>query len=563
MKLPANLLIAVLFAFPALAQQPAQSRPQTVVVDESTNALTTADKDAERSDALTLTLDEAIRTAAERNLGVSIQSYDFRMFGENFRAAHGIFDWFTFATLEATDRQSPAATRTVASQVEQVVGNAGVEQLLATGGVYRIGFNNRRSESNDPFAFVNPSYSSSLGFSFDQPLLRNFGVDVTRRGINIARNTLGVSREEFRNAMLSTVLAVEQSYLDLVFARQNLDVKRQSLSLARDQSRITQIRIDVGASAPLDILQPRVAIATREEEVIIAEAQVRAAEDRLRQLMNLPPEEWSRPILPADPVEVVPLEVSLDEAVARAFEQRPEIRQARFGTGSREIEYNYARNQVLPRLDFSLDYGFAGIGGNRLIFDPVTGEPTGAIAGGYSDAFQQVTGFDFPSWTVGFNVGVPVTNIGARADRTRARLNVEQSTNREAQIRQEIAVQVRQTVRDIDTAQRQIVATRAARDAAEQNVEAERRRYENGLTTNFNVLLVQQELSDARSRELASIVGYRKAVANYHRAVGDLLEVRGITVDEPERYSDSRSRFEAIPWLNFSHYSRSSAQTER
>ena len=100
--------------------------------------------------------------------------------------------------------------------------------------------------------------------------------------------------------LVLTTLAVEQAYYELIYARQELEVRRQSATLARDQERITQIRIDVGASAPLDILQPRVAIATREEEVILSEARISAAEDRLRQLMNLPPEEWDRPIVPTE-----------------------------------------------------------------------------------------------------------------------------------------------------------------------------------------------------------------------------------------------------------------------
>src|SRR5947208_12256201 len=100
-----------------------------------------------------------------------------------------------------------------------------------------------------------------------------------------------------------------------------------------------------------------------------------------------------------------------------------------------------------------------------------------------------------------------------------------------------------------------IAATRAARDAAEQNLEAGRRRYENGMTTNFQVLQIQQQLSDARANELQALVGYNKAVAAYHRAVGDLLDTRNITVDEPKVQEPSIfSRFNRYNWLNFSSH---------
>src|SRR5207245_6567058 len=125
--------------------------------------------------------------------------------------------------------------------------------------------------------------------------------------IFIARNTLGINRDAFRGVIMDTAVTAEQVYLDLVYARQFVDVVKEGLFLARDQARITQIRIDVGASAPLDILQPRVQIATEEQQLIAAVANVRSAEDRLRQLMNLPPADWHRPILPTDTVSYAPV----------------------------------------------------------------------------------------------------------------------------------------------------------------------------------------------------------------------------------------------------------------
>lgn len=538
-----SLIVALSLAAPLWAQE-------TVAAERTQTAAGAAGE----ANALALSLDEAIRAAAEHNLGVAIERYDLGMSAESWRNELGIFDWFSNAELSSRSVESATATRIRASQFDMERANVGVRQLLPTGGTYEIGFDNQRLETNDPFAVVNPSFESSLGFNLSHPLLRNFGVDITRTNINIARNTLGITREDFRNVMMDTVLLVEDAYLDLIFARQNLEVQQQSLALAADQARITQIRIDVGAAAPLDILQPRVAVATREEQVIIAEAQVRAAEDRLRQLMNLPPEQWDRPIVPTEEVVVEPVEVDVDAAIALAYERRPEIIQARLGTESTRLQYNWARNQVLPSVDFTLDYGLSGTGGDRLVFDDVTGEPISVVSGGYPDAIDQITGANFPSWSVGFNVGVPVRNVGARANRARARLSLEQSQSREAQARQTIALQVRQAARDIETAQRQIVAARAAREAAEQNVEAERKRFENGLTTNFNVLEVQQQLADARSRELAALVNYRKAIGDYHRSVGDLLDVHDIRVDEPEPLRAGGSRLDGVRWLNYGYY---------
>lgn len=538
MRSLSGLILCFFLVARAEAQTTAQPANRTVVPD------------AEReSNALQLSLDDAVRTAAEKNLGVALQNYEYRMAGHSARSAYGLFDFQAFGTLQTQSQEQPVSSRIFSPESEQTLANFGVQQTIPTGGNYAVSFNNARQSSNNPFVTVDPAFTSNLGLDFTQPLLRNFGVDVTRRGVNIARNTLGITREAFRNALTQTVYQIEQAYYDLIYARELLEVQRQSLFLAHDQARITQIRIDVGASAPLDILQPRVAIATREEQVITAEALVRNAEDRLRQLMNLPPAEWDRPIVPTDPIGYRPMSIDMTAAVARAYELRPEIEQAQLGSRTREIQYHYARNQVLPRLDLKVDYGFAGLGGDQLILDE-NGQQIGVIAGGYSDALDQVYGFDFPSWTVGVDVGVPISNIGARAEAKRAQLDLARSKTDEERVRQSVAVEVRQAARDIDTASRQISATRAAREAAEKNLDAERKRYENGMTTNFNVLLIQQELADARTREIQAMVAHNKAIANYHRAVGDLLEVRNISLQVPENFSLPPSRYEGIDWLN-------------
>lgn len=404
---------------------------------------------------------------------------------------------------------------------------------------------------------VEDVYGSDLGFSFDQPLLRNFGVDVNRRGIYIARNNLDISGEQFRNQLMIAVLGVEEAYWDLVYTGQEVEVRRASLSLARDQERITQIRIDVGASAPLDILQPRVAIATREEDLILAEALVLEAEDRLRRLMNLPPQEWDRPIIPTDTIDYRPVELDVENGVAKAMAQRPEVKQIDLLRQNNRVQYVFARNQVLPRLDLNLDYGLSGeVAGSAILRDPVTGEPIGTDSNSLTDAVDQVFGFDYPGWTVGLTFGLPLHNTGARAEVRRAELDLNRAETEIEFVRREVALEVRAAARDVDTSVRSIEATRAARDAAVRNLEAERKRFENGMTTNFNVLLIQQDLADARSREIRSLAAYKKAVARFNRAVGDNLQVNNIAVQVPETFDLPDSKLENVEWLRYDNYAK-------
>jgi HAE1 family hydrophobic/amphiphilic exporter-1 len=518
----------------------------------TTDAVTAeTDRDAADPRALRLSLREALQTAAERNLGIQLQGFDYRMAGESLRSQYGYYDWFAQGTLAQTSSESPVASTQEASLTKRTTLNFGVAQNLPTGGDYFLGLNNQRNNAVGAGRFLNPTYDPALIFTATQPLLRNFGLDINRRTILIARNTLGINRELFRTALMDTVSGVEQAYLDLVYSRRAVEVVKESLFLARDQARITQIRIDVGASAPLDILQPRVTIATTEEQLISAVANVRAAEDRLRALLNLDRSDWARPIVPTDPVEYTPMTVSAEAAVNRAFELRPELRQAQFTTDTRRVQYNFARNQVLPQLDFDINFRAAGLGVQQNGFDPVTGAPL--VESRLNPALQEVFSAEFPTWTFSLNAGVPITNIGARAERRRAELDLASSRMNQEQVRQNIMLNVRTAARNVETAASLIAATRTARDAAERNLEAERRRYENGMTTNFQVLQIQQQLSDARVRELQALVGYNQAVAAYHREVGDILEFHNITVDEPEISPEPRvfSQFDRYNWMNY------------
>jgi outer membrane protein TolC len=225
------------------AQEPTTATRATEPVSAET------DRDANDARALRLTLDGALNTALQQNLGVQLQTYDFRITDQNLRARYGIFDFFTDANIRHSYSDNPTTNPFQPSGSRSTSVGAGLTQLLPTGGDYSVRWDSSRSTVAGGGTFVNPQYGNGLDFSFNQPLMRDFGIDITRRGITVARNNLGISEEAFRTAVMDTVSATEQAYLDLVYARRNVDVVKESLFLARDQARITQIRIDVGASA--------------------------------------------------------------------------------------------------------------------------------------------------------------------------------------------------------------------------------------------------------------------------------------------------------------------------
>lgn len=542
-----TIFILSLLATTLAAQQTPAPRTTEPITAET-------DRDANDPRALRLTLNGALTTALEQNLGVQLQTYEARIADQNLRSQYGLFDWIAAANIRQYNLSAPTTNQFQPSGAKSTSIGGSVNQILPTGGQYTIGFNTDRSTSVGGGSRFNPQFGNDLDLRFNQPLLRDFGIDVTRRGITIARNNLGITEGQFRTVVMDTVSGVEQAYLDLIYARRAVGVVKESLFLARDQGRITQIRIDVGASAPLDILQPRVTIATTEEQLIRAVASVRNAEDRLRALLNLPTTEWDRPIIPADEIAFQPLDIDFQQAVDRAVANRPEMFQQELSIRNAEVQAMYLRNQVLPQLDFVFNYGLGSAAGRSPEVDD-NGVPTGRTQSTpFFDTFSQLGAFDFPEWSVGLNFGVPILNIGAKAQARAAQLDLEQTRMTQSQIRQNIAVDVRTTARAVEEFGQTIAASRTAREAAERNLEAERKRYENGMSTNFTVLEIQQQLSDSRVRELQALVGYNKAVAAFHRAVGDILEVHQISLGEPARTPEpAMGRYlDRYPWLNHS-----------
>ncbi|MGN6182597.1 MAG: TolC family protein [Thermoanaerobaculia bacterium] len=540
-----TLLTLSLATTALLAQEAPVARTTEPVTAET-------DQDANSARALRLSLNDAVANTVSKNLNIDLQRFEHRISGEEIVRQYGIFDPVAEASLNQSFAERTSVTALAGGAGRSTTLDFGWSHFLPTGATYTVNFDNTRSTSTGPFVSFSPSYETGLRFGATQPLLRDFGLDINRRNINIARNNLGISREAFRNVLNDTALLVETAYLDLVYARRNVEVVKETLFLARDQSRITQIRIDVGASAPLDILQPRVQIAQTEETLIRAVASVREAEDRLRQLMNLPLSEWDRPIIPIDTFDYQPLNIDVASAINRAYTQRPEITQEELRTSNARINLLFARNQTLPALDLNLGYGLAGVAGRTL---DQSGNPDPEIRStGYTSAFENLFQRDFPSWNIGLSFSMPLRRIGARAAARQAELQLQESQISQDLTRQNIAIEVRNAARDVDASARAIEAARAAREAAESNVDAERKRYENGMTTNFQVLQVQQQLSDARRTELQSIIGYASARARFNAATGDILAQRGITVDVPEVPTEPKAYqfLDRYNWLNYS-----------
>ena len=497
----------------------------------------TAPLPAPAQGSIPLSLDRAIGLALANNEDLHVSINAAEAFRYTIVANKGIFDPLLQAALSRSHSEQPASSALIGAAVRTANAtdfSASISQLLPTGGSVSLGFVGENLRTNSTFQTTNPSKTASGTFSFTQPLLRNFGRDTTTWLIRISKDTSDGSYQDLVRAVQNTVNSVEQAYWDLVYALQNLEVKKESLRIAQDLNRITRIKIDVGSLAPIDITQTEVGIATAEQDIITAEGLIGDAQDRLKRQLNFDRTQWSVPIAPTDQVRSETVQVKVDEGMTVAISTRPEILKEAYLVDADRIRYEYWSNQVLPQLNFVGSYGAAGLAGTFFAPDPT--DPTGrrlllVDQTGFGDAYSDVLHVRHKNWSLGINFSYPLFNRAARGQRGTARYTWESDKSFLTTIRQNVVVEVRAAARAIDTAARSIVAASKGRELAEKNLDAEKKKFDNGMSTTFQVNQIQRDLSAARTVELQTLAAYRKALAAYHLAIADNLDWKGIRIE--------------------------------
>lgn len=233
-----------------------------------------------------LTLNEAIRMAVEKNLDVRAELYNPAQFEADVNRNRSIYDpLFTLQTSYTDSTAASVSTGGTAAEPQALVFNSSISQRFWTGGTAAITFNNGYTNNN----LVTPSSSwqSQFGANISQPLLKNVGREATEIAINISRASKFASLERFNSRLLSTVAQVRTEYYNLHSLREERDVKKVSLELARKILSDTQARVKAGVLPAMEVLNAEFGAVTREKELIDAELAVSNQVDVLRLLLQM------------------------------------------------------------------------------------------------------------------------------------------------------------------------------------------------------------------------------------------------------------------------------------
>jgi outer membrane protein TolC len=485
--------------------------------------------------SITLSLEDCIVKAMRNNLGVAIEVLNPDLSDLAVMQAKEMF--LPALSLSFNTRDTNQASFSFLESATQVSAlrngwSAEISQLIPTGGNFSISLDGYKNETNQSFQTINPRYGRTLTFSFSQPLLRNFGVKTTRREIIIARNNLDISESQLERSLQQTVFDVEQAYWALVGYTENLKVREQSLRLAQDLLEKNKRSVEIGTLAPIEILSAQSAVASRDADIIEAETQVKDSEDNLRILLYLGAEgiEEDIKIIPADTPDFTKHEVTFEEALRTAIENRPDLNGSRIDLKNREINLKYAKNQLLPALNLTASYWSPGISGTQIIFDPGNpfAPPIGEIEHGPNEALKDALGFTYDNWSVAFTLDIPLDSVFSRANYTQAKVNMEQSRLILQDQEQQIYLEVKSAVRAVQSNYERVQAYKVARELAEETLKAEEEKLKVGISTPYFVLQYQTELTTAQTNELQAIIEYNISLATLDRALGTSLEKKNI-----------------------------------
>jgi outer membrane protein TolC len=220
--------------------------------------------------------------------------------------------------------------------------------------------------------------------------------------------------------------------------------------------------------------------------------------------------DWGREIQPTYHLTFEPKSFNLEETIQRALENRYEYKSAKLDIQNKELNVRLTRNQLLPDLALTGSVATNGFGTSY-----------GANMSGLGSG-------DFVSYSVGVVLTVPLGNRTAEASYTSAKLTVEQAKTSLKQLELQITQQAREAVRRVEAFAKRVDANRAARALAEEQLRVEQRRLEAGVSTTFNVLSFQRDLSAAQGNELRAVADYFEALANLESVRGTVLEANQI-----------------------------------
>jgi len=423
-------------------------------------------------------------------------------------------------------------------------GNFSYTQGFTTGTAFQIGWENSRRFNNPTGSFFNHNVNTSLYVTASQPLTNGFGFAQNARNIRVAKNNRSISDQTFAQAVMDIVSNVKRAYWELIFAREDVKVKEQSLALAEKLYNDNKRQVEIGTLAPIEVVRAESEVARTRQDLIVSQTNLRQQQIIIKDLLTKNPNDPLLALVDIEPIDepripLVPEVLPVQDAIQVAMERRPEVISAQLNTQNRQLDARAAKQALLPGLEAFAFYNGNGLSGLAQTcptpFTSVANCPVAPVVfenSGVGASITRAWQGDFPDYGFGLNINLPIRNRAAQADHARAEIAERQAETRYRRTVNTVIVEVRNAQIALEQNRARIEAAQKARELAQQTMDAEQKKFQLGASTIFFVIQAQRDLAAAKSTEVRARVDFANADVQFDRALGRTLERSSITLDD-------------------------------
>jgi outer membrane protein TolC len=499
----------------------------------------TSPKIESNANSMILSLKDAIIRTLSNNVSIAVESFDSKVKKESILDSLSEFD-VTLDIELSTGRktQQLASAFSSPNRMENDSDNwdLSLSQKLVSGANYQFDFTNNRNKTNSKTAGLNPSYNSEFELHLTQPLLKNFGTSINKRNINIAKNEVDISDYDFKTKVIDVISDVESTYWDYVLNLKDLEVKQKSLDRAKDLERRVKIQVFVGTMAPIETLQAESEVASREEFLLSAKDAIEDNQDKLKNILNI---DFSSPegllnIHPSSKADIFVKNVDFNETVKIALSSRADYLGKQKELENKDILVKYQENQIYPSIDLVGSLGVNGLSGDAVAITSGTFQGKSAYGGGYGTALTDSLSTNYYDWELGVKFSYPLGNRSAKSKLSASRLEKAKLILDIKNLEKQIILEVRESVRQLQTDTKRIKAASIAKKLAEEKLKAEEKKFEVGLSTSFNVLEFQEDLAQAQSNEIKTIIDYKQSRIRFRKIIASTLNYHNVKLPANE-----------------------------
>ncbi len=443
----------------------------------------------------------------------------------------GSFDPSLLFGFSVDRTRSPLNTVRVSGLPETTTSSTALQarfsQAFTTGTSVSVAFNNMRQSSTQRFLLYNPDFVSTLSITVTHQLLSGGGA-VNRRFMEVTKKQSEIEQQIFRSQLNTTLALAQNTYWDIAAARENVRVAAQSLEVARRLYEDNKMREEFGKISSMEVVTAQSEVAARQRDLINAQTTLQMREVDLKNIISKEIDtalgeariETTDPLPEAKDSDIPRVE----DALALAIRNRPEIRQAEMNLQVQDIAIRYEKNLLKPSLVLFAMYNTSGLYGTRTV-DNGDGTIT-VLPGSMFQAWRRVFGADYPEYAAGFSLSINLRNRSPQADNYRAKLEQRQTETALQRTRNSIALEVRKSIVGLIQNKAQIEAARKAVALTRELATAEQTRMLEGVSTPYEVITRQRDLRAAEFAEVQARSNYAKALVELGRSTGSLDETR-------------------------------------